>query len=325
MTYESIITHNDFDGVVSAAICSYVFKIDSIKFAGPNNIARADLTITDGDIVCDLPYPLECGLWFDHHEGNLQELKYRNIDPKSIPGKFDLQLSCARVVYNYFKASQNLPGYFETLVDETDIIDGFHYNSIEDWRKETPAKIIDATIRSRKENYQLKRKYLHRLVLWLRNQAVEEVVAFSEIQQRYDQYKREEKEILEIIKQNSSFLPNDKANEIIIIDLTSFNRPPYIIKNLAYLLYPEALSVLEIKPIFRNQVKTTDLSISFSLSINLNHIEHNKDIGEIMRELNIGDGHKGAAAGTVYSKSKPEMLKQKSVILKKIFEIWQEQ
>ena len=199
MTYESIITHNDFDGVVSAAICSYVFKIDSIKFAGPNNIARADLTITDGDIVCDLPYPLECGLWFDHHEGNLQELKYRNIDPKSIPGKFDLQSSCARVVYNYFKASQNLPGYFETLVDETDIIDGFHYNSIEDWRKETPAKIIDATIRSRKENYQLKRKYLHRLVLWLRNQSVEEVAAYSEIQQRFDQYKREEKEILEEI------------------------------------------------------------------------------------------------------------------------------
>ena len=130
---------------------------------------------------------------------------------------------------------------------------------------------------------------------------------------------------LDIIKQNSSFLPNDKANEIIIIDLTNFNRPPYIIKNLAYLLYPEALSVLEIKPIFRNQVKTTDLSISFSLSINLNHIEHNKDVGEIMRELNIGDGHKGAAAATVYSKSKSEMLKQKSVILKRIFEIWQEQ
>lgn len=84
--YESIITHNDFDGVVSTVICSYVFKIDLIKFAGPSTISRAQITITEDDIVCDLPYPLKCGLWFDHHEGNLQELHYRNIDPVSIDG-----------------------------------------------------------------------------------------------------------------------------------------------------------------------------------------------------------------------------------------------
>ena len=83
--YEKIITHNDFDGIVSASICAWVLKIRKVLFAGPLTITRSQITITEKDVVCDLPYPLQCGLWFDHHEGNLQELEYRKIDPNRFP------------------------------------------------------------------------------------------------------------------------------------------------------------------------------------------------------------------------------------------------
>ncbi len=323
--YQSIITHNDFDGVVSAALCSYVFKIDRIYFAGPNNIARADLTITENDIVCDLPYPLACGLWFDHHEGNLQELQYRNIDLDSIEGKFDLQPSCARVIFNYFKNDQKFPDYFAPLVDETDKIDSFDYQSVSEWRTETPAKIIDATIRSRYGDVKEKRQYLKRLALWLRGNPVEKVTKNQEVIERYQKYLSEENEMLKTIEQNSYFLPQDLAKEIIILDFTTFNRPGYVIKNLAYLLYPESLAVLEVKNMFNRGIKSNDLSFSLSLSLNLNHKNHAKEVGEIMRELNIGDGHKGAAAGKLMCGSKNEMLKQKQFVLDRVFELWQEQ
>ncbi len=323
--YQSIITHNDFDGVVSAALCSHVFQIDRIYFAGPGNIARADFTITERDIVCDLPYPLECGLWFDHHEGNLQELQYRNIDLNTIPGKFDLQPSCARVIFNYFQNDRQLPEYFTSLVDETDKIDSFNYQSVADWRAETPSKIIDATIRSRHGDLQEKRSYSKRLVLWLRGTPVEQVAKNKEVMAKYQDYLSEENEMLKIIEQNSYFLPQDSQQEIIILDFTNFNRPGYVIKNLAYLLYPRALAVLEIKNMFNRGIKSNDLSFSLSLSLNLNHDNHAKDVGEIMRELNVGDGHKGAAAGKVMCASKNEMLKEKQFILDRIFEMWQEQ
>ncbi|MDZ7333221.1 MAG: hypothetical protein ONB31_14700, partial [candidate division KSB1 bacterium] len=212
--YQSIITHNDFDGVVSAALCSYVFKIDRVYFAGPGNIARTELSITENDIVCDLPYPLQCGLWFDHHEGNLQELSYRNIDIDSINGKFDLQPSCARVIYNYFSSDVPLPEYFSELVDATDQIDSFNYQSIEDWRRETPAKIIDATIRLRSGDPSEKRNYLKQLVRWLRDKPVAEVALEEEVTMRYQQYRSEENEMLKTIKQNSYFLPQDVNREI---------------------------------------------------------------------------------------------------------------
>ena len=75
--YEKIVTHNDFDGLVSAALCAWALKVDRIRFAGPLTITKSQMTITEKDVVCDLPYPLECGLWFDHHEGNLQDLELR--------------------------------------------------------------------------------------------------------------------------------------------------------------------------------------------------------------------------------------------------------
>ena len=323
--YENIITHNDFDGVASAALCSYIYQINSIKFAGPDTIERSEITITKNDIVCDLPFPLECGLWFDHHEGNLHALKYRKIDLDSIAGKFDLQSSCARVIYDHHRNSSAMAPYFENLVEATDIIDSFDYDSIESWRSETPAKIIDATIRARAGSPREKRGYLKQLVFSLRDNPIEKVAEHLDVAERYQEYLLEEGEIINIIQQNSYFLKADNRHEIIILDLTKFNRPPYMIKNLAYPIYADALSVLEVKNIFKRGIKTNDLSFSLSLSLNLNRKDHSRDAGEIMRELNIGDGHKGAAAGKIQCFSKQDMLKQKQDVLNEMLSIWQSQ
>jgi hypothetical protein len=59
-----------------------------------------------------------------------------------------------------------------------------------------------------------------------------------------------------------------------------------------------------------------------SLSINGNRQDQSKNIGEIMRSLNIGDGHPGAAAGQIHCKSKQEMLKKKKEVLSQIYELW---
>jgi hypothetical protein len=112
---------------------------------------------------------------------------------------------------------------------------------------------------------------------------------------------------------------------MIILDLTGFKRRPDIVKNLAFLLFPEALSVLEVHTLHDGGVKTNNLSFSLAFSLSLNQRKHNKDLGEIMRSLNIGDGHKGAAGGTVYCSSKAEMLRKKADLMDEIFRLWEEQ
>jgi len=321
--YEKIVTHNDFDGIVSASLCSWALKIQKVIFAGPLTIARSQITITEKDVVCDLPYPLQCGLWFDHHEGNIQELTLRKIDPKSIPGRFDLKPSCSRVVYEYFSEREELPSYFLKAVEEADIIDSFSFSSIEDWRRETPGRVIDLTLKVSFQSVNDQAGYMRNLVQQLRDRSIEEVFHLDFVQKWLKTYREEEGRMLRIIRDASCFNEEDKKKEVVVIDLTSYQRIPHLIKNLAFLIYPEALGVFEIYNLTDHQgVKSNNIGVSMSLSINGNRQDQSKNIGEIMRTLNIGDGHPGAAAGTVHCRSKQEMLKKKKEVLNQVFKLW---
>jgi hypothetical protein len=324
--YEKIVTHNDFDGIVSASLCSWVLKIQKVMFTGPMTIARSQITITEKDVVCDLPYPLQCGLWFDHHEGNLQELALRKIDVKSIPGRFDLKPSCSRVVYEYFSEREEFPSYFMKAVEEADVIDGFSYSSIEDWRRETPGKVIDSTLKVLFQSAEDQASYMRNLVQQLRDRSIEEVSRLDFVQKRLGQYRNDEGRMLRMIRDASYFNEEDEKREVVVIDLTPYQRRPHLIKNLAFLVYPEALGVLEVYSLTDHQgVKSNHLGLSMSLSIQGNKEDQSKNIGEIMRTLNIGDGHPGAAAGTVRCQSKQEMLKKKKELLDQIFRLWSSQ
>jgi oligoribonuclease NrnB/cAMP/cGMP phosphodiesterase (DHH superfamily) len=323
--FEKIVTHNDFDGIVSASLCAWAIKAEKVLFTGPVAITRSRITMTERDVVCDLPYPLQCGLWFDHHEGNLQELAYRKIDPKSIPGRFELKPSCSRVVYDYFSEDKVLPAYFLEAVEEADVIDSFSYASIDEWRKETPGKIIDLTLKGRFSSPEDQTSYMRNLVQQLRDRPLTEVSKLPSVQKQLKQYREEEGRMIRTIQDASSFMDEDERKEVIVIDLTPHRRRPHLIKNLAFLLHPQALGVLEIYNLFEQGVKSNNLGVSMALSIQGNRSGHSKNIGEIMRVLNIGDGHPGAAAGTIQCTSKQEMLKKKKDVLTQIFKLWASQ
>ena len=323
--FEKIVTHNDFDGIVSASLCAWAIKAEKVLFTGPVAITRSRITMTERDVVCDLPYPLQCGLWFDHHEGNLQELAYRKIDPKSIPGRFELKPSCSRVVYDYFSEERDLPTHFLEAVEEADVIDSFSYSSVEEWRRETPGKIIDLTLKGRFSSPEDQTSYMRNLVQLLRDRPLDEVSRLTFVQKQLKQYREEEGRMIRIIQDASTFMDQDERKEVVVIDLIQHRRRPHLIKNLAFLIHPQALGVLEVYNLFDQGVKSNNLGVSMALSIQGNQGNYSKNIGEIMRVLNIGDGHPGAAAGTIQCASKQEMLKKKQDIMTQILKLWASQ
>lgn len=323
MEFERIVTHGDFDGLVSAAICSRVEGCERIIFTGPNSIARAEISIDSRDIVCDLPYPLEAGMWFDHHPGNLTALKLRGIDPSGIPGRFDEKPSCARVVLDYYtKLNTMLPDHFEDTVCEADTIDSFDYRSIEEWRRETPGKLVDMSLKIYFPSPREKTKYYLHAVSLLREKPLSQILKDETVARNLERYRVEEERMILFIERSISFLPQDKDREIIVLDFTHHKRRPRAVRNLAFLKHPGALAILMLNPTFRGGVKTNDFGVSLSLSMNLTGKEHGKDAGEIMRTLDIGDGHAGAAAGIVQSGTKEEMKRNKERMLLKIWRLW---
>lgn len=325
MGFRRVVTHNDFDGVVCAALCSHVYGMEFIFFTGPRDIAANRFPIDGQDIVTDLPYPLNCGMWFDHHPGNLQDVILRGLDPATIPGRFHPDPSCARTVYDHFSQEWELEDYLLDTVDEADIIDSFNYASLEEWREPTPGKNVDASIKAPFPDLRTKNQYLKRLVLWIRDNSLEKIQNFAEVRQLRAQFEEQEKESLKIIGESATFLPGDEEREIVVIDLTGYRTRPNIVRHMAYLAYPEAKAAVVIaNPVF-DGVKTTNLSLTMSLSVLMNAGGHGKDVGEIMRSLNIGDGHHGAGAGSLDCAGKDEMQRERDRLLREIQSIWRAQ
>jgi len=322
MAYERIIAHNDFDGVVSTAIVSRATGLDRFLFAGPRVIIDSRMPLFPTDIVCDLPCPLQCAMWFDHHEGNLEDLRLRGVDPSTIPGRFERRDSCARVVYEYYSPTAALPAFYAATVDEADVLDAFKFSTVEEWRRETPGKIVDGAIQGQEGHPRQRDEFLRVLVRLVRDFPLAEVAGRGDILEHYRRSKQQEERMLETIGKEARFLDGDPGKQLIVIDFTPMSKPPRMVKKLAFLLFPEARAVLEIRNPMRGSVKTTDLSLSMSLGVGVSAAEGTRNVGEIMRELNIGDGHAGAGAGGVNCRSKAEMLSEKERLLREILRLW---
>ncbi|MBK6764822.1 MAG: hypothetical protein IPG71_00545 [bacterium] len=318
----SIVTHDDFDGVAGAALLSWGFDISDIRFAGPITIAKAEIPVTLSDIVCDLPYPLECGMWFDHHSGNLDEVRLRNIDPATIPGRFAEAPSCVRVIFDYFSEQGELPADFATLADVSDLIDSFAYPTLDVWRADTPANRIDRAIKCSSPSRFEHADFLRSLAFDLRDLSLDEIADSPLIRQRALAYAETEKRMLEHIQNNRILLPEDTDRELYVVDLTSFIQPVRIDKKLIGLVDPLAKGYVELKPVFRQGRKTNSMAVGLSLALSMQQVEHKKDMGEIVRLLNIGDGHRGAAAGVYEARSALDFQKARTDLPKKILELW---
>ncbi|MDD5087755.1 MAG: hypothetical protein PHI18_03015 [bacterium] len=323
--YTGIVTHNDFDGLGSAALLSWAYGIEDVRFAGPITIANSEIPITGEHIVSDLPYPLECGLWFDHHAGNREELKLRGVDPAAIPGRFAEAPSCVRVVYDFLRETDELPDDFADLARAADLVDSFAYPDLAAWRADTPENRVDRAIKASSENRRAHDAFLRELTFLLRDVSLTEAAADPLVVERAARYAREEEVMLDHIRKYRRSLDEDAAGELYVVDVTAFSNPVRLDKKLIGLLDPQAQGYVELKPVFRGGRKTHDLSVSLSLALSMQSAEHTKDMGEIVRELNLGDGHKGAAAGVRRGDSAREFQKARDELPRRIWEIWKKQ
>jgi len=323
IAFTRIITHDDLDGVVSAALVSLATGITRTFFTGPVSVQNGRTPTTETDIVCDLPCPVRVGMWFDHHPGNLEDLKLREVDPGKIPGNFDAQPSCARVVYEFFRPDYAFPAFMEDTVAATDRVDSFDYLTMAEWREPTPERQLSDAIFAASGDRRDYFPFLEKVLGLVKSRSLPDAVTDPDVAAMIERYRHMEVSSLKLMEPDAFFHPLDLAKEVVIVDLTRHNRRPEVIRGAAFILYPEALAALLVTNHFAGGKKTNDLNFSMSLSFLMNRVEHNKDIGEIMRELNMGDGHAGAAGGRVDCRSKDEMLKVKEETITRIIELWQ--
>jgi oligoribonuclease NrnB/cAMP/cGMP phosphodiesterase (DHH superfamily) len=313
-----IVTHGDFDGIVSAALVGLWTRQEFVFFTGPESLRGNPLGAKD--IVCDLPHPArEVRAWFDHHQGNIDEAKQMGWSAGE--GAAYEAPSAARVIFEHLKGQVNFPEHVSATVDATDRVDSMAYATIDEWLAETPENVINGTIFLPGEDIKDARKYLWRLVSMVRRHPLGEIVEFAEVIERHRRAAEHAKRAAETIARVGEAIA---GGEICVLDFSEMKVTPRFSKNLAYTVFPRARAVLSLAPVVQGGRKTNDLRLSLSLNPFVSGQEaHN--CAAILDQLEIGGGHVAAAGGKITASSKDERLRAKAKVLEVIARLWGKQ
>ncbi|MDA8079795.1 MAG: hypothetical protein M0Z79_12760 [Nitrospiraceae bacterium] len=271
-----LVTRGDLDGVTSAVLITSMEQVGSIELLHPQDITDKRVKITAADIVVNLPFHPDCGMWFDHHE-----LTDSNEKPPAIfRGKHAIAPSAARVIYDYYNAEQFRK--YQSLVSETDRFDAARLtkNDVLD-----PAGVIllGYTIDSRSGIGRFK-DYFSRLVEWLQAMPVEEVLRQPEVAERAKLLRESNRTFLQALGEHSRLEGN-----VIVTDFRSLPKPPVGNRFLVYTLFPAGnISV-------RLQWGPDKKFVTVSIGHNIFNRTSKANCGRICGEYG-GGGHLGAGS-----------------------------
>jgi nanoRNase/pAp phosphatase (c-di-AMP/oligoRNAs hydrolase) len=226
-----LVTRGDMDGLTSAVIITLKEPVDEIVLIHPQDITDKKVEIRRDDILANVPYHPNAGLWFDHHLLTDSNEK----PPADFKGRYRIAPSAARLVYEYYlEKYPNDPELLRLskLVDETDRLDAAQLTP-DDVNNPREYILLGYTIDSR-TGLGYFEGYFNKLVQWLKRMTIEQVLQQPEVKERVDRIRREQEEFKRLLQRNSFQLKN-----VVVTDLREIDRLPAGNRFLVYTLFPE--------------------------------------------------------------------------------------
>jgi len=223
---KKIVTRPDFDGVVCAVLLIDAEKAsEKIVWTEPNEIQNNEISISNSDIIANLPYHKNSYLWFDHHLSN--EIK------SSFNGKFKIAPSAAGVIYEYYKSKGfKFKRDYENLVKETDKIDSANLSKEEILNPESfPYIALSMTISALNES----EDYWNHVVKLLSKNTIDEIVKDDTVKEEIKKLHHRNAEYKKILLKYTTV-----HEKVSITDLRSFQLPPNGNRFLVFSLFPDS-------------------------------------------------------------------------------------
>src|SRR5438270_6203024 len=226
-----LVTRGDLDGLTSAVIITMKEPIDEITLVHPQDITDKRVRITKDDVLANLPYHPDAGIWFDHHLLTDSNEK----PPADFTGRYAVAPSAARLVYDYYlerDPDDETLKAFATLVEETDRLDSAQLtpSDVEDPRGYI---LLGYTIDSR-SGLGAFTDYFKKLVEWLKTMPIDDVLAQPEVAQRIERLRHDQEDFKKLLQRNSFTLTN-----VVVTDLREIQQLPTGNRFLVYTLFPE--------------------------------------------------------------------------------------
>ena len=226
-----IVTRPDFDGLVCAMLLRIAEGSDlPLVWAEPGDMQRGLVDVHPGDIVANLPYNANCGLWFDHH--------FSNTPDRPVQGLFEMAPSAAGLVYRYYR--ERIEQDYDELVNQTDRIDSADLTEDEVQHPENyPYVLLSMTISGRELQDE---PYWNRLVDLLADHPIDKVMADAEVRER----------CARVVADNHAYRDHLERHTTIdgVVAVTDFRDLPQTPRGnrfLVYSLYPQTVVQAKIR------------------------------------------------------------------------------
>lgn len=273
-----LVTRGNLDGLTSAVLITECEPIQSMELIHPQDITDKQFEVQPGDILANLPYHPNCAKWFDHHAST----KTYDQPPTHFEGKYAVEASTARLVYDYYREKNSAIDRFQELVDETNRFDGANL-SAEDVTDPKGFILLGFTMDPRSGLGPFK-EYFIKLVDLLKQHPIEEILRHQVVKQRVEHIARDRDAFLESMKKYSR-----QVGKVVVTDLREAQDVPAGNRFLIYTLFPEANVSLRVA--WGPQKKFVAATVGHSI-FNRTCTVH---VGELMSKYG-GGGHKGAGA-----------------------------
>jgi nanoRNase/pAp phosphatase (c-di-AMP/oligoRNAs hydrolase) len=293
-----LVTRSDMDGLVCAVILKQLELIDDIKFVHPKDMQDGTITITENDIITNLPYVPQAHLVFDHHES--ETIRNEKADNHIIIADAP---SAARVVYDYYVKDNDLSMIREDMMEAVDKADAAQFSK-EDILNPQGWDLLSFLMDSRTglgrfreftvSNYQL----MMDLIDYCHDHGIEDILELPDVKERVDLFNKYADDFKEQILRCSKVYGN-----LVVLDL----RDEEIIypgnRFMIYALFPE--QNISIHVIWGFQKQNT----VFATGKSILDRSSKTNVGELMLK-NGGGGHSAAGTCQIDNDKAEEVLQE---------------
>jgi len=212
-----LVTRSDFDGLACSVLLKELGIIDDYLFAHPKDLQDGLITVTENDVLANVPYVPGCGMWFDHHTSEQSRVSKDLV----FKGSAKPLRSCARVIWEYFDGEAKLPKHLHTMLEAVDKVDSGNLTAQEIADPKgwillgfimDPRTGLGRFKEFRVSNYQL----MLDMIDYCRTMKAEEILKLHDVDERVAVYIEQSRLFVDMLRRTS------KAHEnIIVTDLRS--------------------------------------------------------------------------------------------------------
>ena len=291
-----LVTRSDFDGLVCGVLLNAQGLLDNFAFVHPKDVQDGIFSLTQKDILANLPYSPGCGMWFDHHSSEIER-----VGDVAVQGLVRVAPSCARVVWEYYGGHAKFSAHFDELLEAVDKVDSGML-SIDDVNNPKGwvllGFIMDPRMRLQNQpGFSLKTYDLMvKLIEVCAVMPVEEVLALPPVAERVERYWAHETQFRDMLRQCSRTDGN-----VLVTDLMGQQEIYSGNRFTAYAMFPECN--VSIQVMWGHKKERVVLAVGHSI---LNRT-CKTDIGALMLRYG-GGGHERVGTCQVKPENADEIL-----------------